>query len=63
MVTLAQSNRYLREVRTRESMLADNARQSSLFEGANLAKARAVGQARGETRAAMASAKKRARSS
>ena len=36
MVTLLQSNVYLQNVRMRESMLRENARNSSIFEGARL---------------------------
>ncbi len=36
MVTLLQSNVYLQNVRMRESMLRENARNSSVFEGARL---------------------------
>ncbi len=37
MVTLLQSNVYLKNARVRKSMLQENARNSSIFEGARLA--------------------------
>lgn len=53
MVTLAQSNRYVRDARDRGRMLADNARQSSIFEGARLPKSGAASHG-GFSRAAVA---------
>ena len=54
MVTLAQSNRYVRDARDRGRMLADNARQSSIFEGARLPKSGAASHGGGSGRSAMA---------
>lgn len=59
MVTLLQSNPYVRDARARKRMLADNARQSSIFEGAQLPKDGPSVHGRRSKRAAMASAKKR----
>ena len=58
MVTLIQSNKYLRDPAKRRQMLADNARHSSIFEGARLPIEKPAAHARGSSRRAIASAKK-----
>jgi hypothetical protein len=58
MVTLAQVNPYLRDPVKRRRMLTENARQSSIFEGARIAFARPAVHARTSNAAPRASLKK-----
>jgi hypothetical protein len=61
MVTLNQSNPYLRNPAKRRAMLQSNARQSSIFEGARLPEFARQGAS--TRRASMALAKKSAKAS
>jgi hypothetical protein len=63
MVTLTQSNPYVRDPNKRRKMLADNARQSSVFEGAMLVSVGNVSHSRFSNRAVMALEKKVVRGS
>ena len=58
MVTLLQSNVYLRNADMRERMLSENARDSSIFEGARLPRQRPSARRR-----SMASVKKTVKAS